>query len=185
MKSKSDEQLVDEAKRGSDVAFAELVTRYQAKLLRFLVARNATRADAEDAVQDTFVNAYRYLDTYKPAWRVSTWLYRIAIRNAARQARPASEELGEQPDPDADPLAACVEQSERENLWLVARRELSADAYAALWLHYAEDMPVRDVAIALDRSVSWAKVTLMRSRNVLGRALATARDPAGRGELYG
>jgi len=182
---KSDEQLVEEAKHGSEAAFTELVTRYQQKLLRFLVARSASRADAEDAVQDTFVNAYRYLDSYRPAWRFSTWLYRIAIRNAARQAMPATEEIGEQADPEADPLADCVEQSERRNLWLIAKRDLSADAFTALWLRYAEDMSVKEVAVALNRPVSWTKVTLFRSRNVMARALE-AEDRIGRqGDVYG
>ena len=181
---KSDEQLVDEAKRGSEAAFSELVTRYQQKLLRFLVTRSSSRADAEDAVQDTFVNAYRYLDSYKPAWRFSTWLYRIAIRNAARQAQPATDEIGEQADPEADPLTDCVEESERRNLWLIAKRSLAPEAYAALWLRYVEDMSVRDVAAALDRSESWAKVTLLRSRNAVARALE-AEEGGSKGKVYG
>ena len=45
--------------------------------------------------------------------------------------------------------------SERENLWLTAKGLLSADAYSAMWLRYAEDMPVREVAGALDKSQSW------------------------------
>lgn len=70
-------------------------------------------------------------------------------------------------DGGADPLADCIERDVRENLWLTARRLLSADAYAAMWLHYVEDLPLAEVAGALDRSRSWTKVTLMRSRRRL------------------
>jgi RNA polymerase sigma-70 factor (ECF subfamily) len=157
---------VQAALRGSDGAFAELVGRYRDGVFRYLVLRCASRADAEDALQDTLVNAWRYLASYDPRWRFSTWLYRIALRNAGRQ-RPA-----QQVDPDAlaggpDPLADSIERDTRENLWLTARRVLSGDAYAAMWLHYAEDLPLAEVAAALERSRSWTKVTLMRSRHRL------------------
>ena len=84
----SDEQLVEATLDGSEAAFSDLVERYQDKLLRFLMTRASSRADAEDAVQDTFISAYRYLESYDSRWRFSTWIYRIAIRNAGRQRRP-------------------------------------------------------------------------------------------------
>ena len=79
-------QLIDAAKAGSADAFADLVLRYRDRLLRFLLTRCASYADAEDALQDTLINAYRYLHSYDPRWRFSTWLYRIAIRNAQKIA---------------------------------------------------------------------------------------------------
>ena len=79
--------LIDAAKAGSVGAFTELVGRYREGLLRFLITRCSSVADAEDALQDTMINAYRYLKSYDPRWRFSTWLYRIAIRNAAKQRR--------------------------------------------------------------------------------------------------
>lgn len=180
----NDEQLVEGARRGSESAFAELVRRHQERLLRFLLTRCPSRADAEDALQDTFVNAYRYLDSYDPTWRFSTWLYRIAIRNAARVGQPATGEFRDTPDPDAGPLEACIADAERENLWLVAKRCLSPDAYMAMWLRHAEDMSMRDIARALDRTESWAKVTLHRSREALARNLTDGRDRDQR-KVYG
>ena len=70
----SDEKLVEESLAGSELAFSELVDRYQERLLRFLLTRCRNRADAEDAVQDTFISAYRYLHSYNPRWRFSTWI---------------------------------------------------------------------------------------------------------------
>ncbi len=83
----TDEQLVTDSLAGSALAFSELVERYQERLLRYLVTRSGNRADAEDAVQDTFISAYRYLYSYNPRWAFSTWIYRIAIRNLARQSK--------------------------------------------------------------------------------------------------
>ncbi len=181
----SDEQLVDAAKRGSEAAFVELVERYQERLLKFLLARCTNLADAEDALQDTFVNAYRYLDSFDPRWRFSTWIYRIGIREAMRLGGPHTEAGGEIADPGADPLRACIAASERENLWLTASRILSADAYTALWLRYAEDMAIKEIAAAMERSVSWTKVTLLRARNRIGDALNQASASGAEGEVYG
>ena len=167
-----EKQLIDAAREGSVSAFTRLVQAYREKLLRFLVTRSASYADAEDALQDTFVNAFRYLDSYDPRWRFSTWLYRIAIRNLARVQGRESAELPEIPDESADPLLHCIEASEAENLWVTARRLLTGEVYSALWLRYVEDMSIRDVAAVLDRSESWTKVNLLRARQVLGSELA-------------
>ena len=168
----SDEQdLIEAAKGGSVIAFTELVHSYRDNLLRFLLTRCESYADAEDALQDTFMNAYRYLASYDPRWRFSTWLYRIAIRNAANLRRAMVTELGELRDEEADPLAQAIEASERENLWLVARRVLNDEVYTAMWLRYVEDMSIKDVAAVLERSTSWAKVNLLRARKALDAEL--------------
>ena len=162
----TDAELVSQAQSGSASAFARLVERYQERLLRFLLTRCASRADAEDAMQETFVSAFRYLQSYNPRWQFSTWLYRIALRNAARLA-PRQATADTVIDDAPDPLEDCIRHAERENLWLAARRVLSQDAWTAMWLRYAEDLPVKEVARALGRPTSWTKVVLLRSRRRL------------------
>ncbi len=175
---KTDEELVAAALEGSAPAFAALVERYQQRLLRFLLIRCATRADAEDALQDTFLNAYRYLASYRPRWRFSTWLYRIAIHNALRRRSGESLPYVDCPDDSKDPLAACIRICERDNAWRTAARLLAPDARTALWLRYVEDLPIREVARTLGRSQTWTKVTLMRSRRRLQAALADDAAPS-------
>jgi RNA polymerase sigma-70 factor (ECF subfamily) len=172
----SETQLVDAARAGSAEAFAELVRSYKGRLLRFLVTRCTSVADAEDALQDTLINAYRYLDSYDSRWRFSTWLYRIAIRNASKLRGAELVEIGELHDEASDPLQQCIADSEVENLWVAARRHLNDDVFTAMWLRYAEDMSVNDIANALDKSTSWTKVNLMRGR----RALETHLNDAAR-----
>ncbi len=166
--------LIERARRGSAVAFADLVDRYRHGLFRFLLTRSATYADAEDALQDTLINAYRYLGTYDSRWRFSTWLYRIAINNAAKQRPVGTVELGELRDAESDPLTQCIAASERENLWLVARKHLNDEVYTAMWLRYVEDMSVKDIATVLERSVSWTKVNLLRGRKILDQEMNEA-----------
>ena len=181
----TEEQLIALAKEGSVPAFSELVEKYQGRLIRFLLGRCSNRADAEDAIQDTFINAYRYIGSYNPRWRFSTWLFRIALRNAAKISQVAEATAGDIPDIAGDPLEACIVASERENLWLTAKRLLSADAYSAMWLRYVEDMSVRDVARTLEKPMSWTKVTLMRSRRRLSAELAGGHEATANGEAYG
>jgi len=181
----TDEQLVEASLQGSSGAFDDLVERYQERLLRFLLTRSNSRADAEDAIQDTFISAYRYLASYDPRWRFSTWIYRIALRNAARQRRPEQHDSDVELVDNADPLDACISHSERENVWLAAKRLLSDDAFHAMWLRYVEDLSVKEIAKALDKSQSWTKVNLLRGRRRLSSELAGAQPATAQRESYG
>lgn len=181
-------ELVSRAQGGSAAAFERLVELYQERLFRFLLTRCATRADAEDALQDTFVNAYRYLETYNPRWRFSTWLYRIAMRNAARSGARNPERTADVDTGIADTapglLQECIRDAERENLWLTAKRVLSDEVYAAMWFRYAEDMPVKEIALALGRPQTWTRVSLLRARKRLAAELE-ADGATEEGKAYG
>lgn len=167
----SEAALIEAARKGSAAAFTDLVRTYREGLLRFLLTRSSSFADAEDALQDTLINAYRYLHSYDSRWRFSTWLYRIAINNVSK-VRPANTvELGDVGDEESDPLQHCIAASDRENLWQCARRRLSDEVYTAMWLRYVEDMSVNDISAVLDRSVSWTKVNLLRGRKTLDAEL--------------
>ncbi len=164
----SDElELITAAKAGSADAFADLVRSYRVRLLKFLMTRCASHADAEDVLQDTLIAAYKYLNSYDPRWRFSTWLYRIAIRNAQKIRSENVVEFGDLSDEESDPLLHCISASESENLWISARRVLNDDVFAATWLRYAEDMSINDISKALDRTDSWTKVNLLRARKAL------------------
>lgn len=181
----SETALIAAAKCGSVAAFTELVASYRVRLLRFLVTRTSSYADAEDALQDTLINAFRYLRSYDAKWRFSTWLYRIAINNAASMRVQDTEQIGELCDEESGPLEQCIAVSERENLWISAKRVLNDEVYTAMWLRYAEDMSVTDIAAALGRSVSWTKVNLLRARQQLDAAMGGSKKKAQASEAYG
>ena len=180
----SEATLIEAARNGSVTAFTNLVEQYREGLLRFLVTRTTSFADAEDALQDTLINAYRYLHSYDARWRFSTWLYRIAINNAAKQKSIATVELGDLSDEEDDPLKHCIAASDRDNLWVNARRLLKDDVYTAMWLRYVEDMSVNDIAAVLERSLSWTKVNLLRGRRLLDEELNREAGD-GKSKAYG
>jgi RNA polymerase sigma-70 factor (ECF subfamily) len=112
----TDEVLARRAAEGQREAFEELVRRHRGRVyaLALRICRNAD--DAEDALQETFIAAYRALPRFDRRARVSTWLYRIATnkcydRLARRRATTDSATLPEPADP-RDPFA----RSERQEL---------------------------------------------------------------------
>ncbi len=89
----SDEKLVARAAAGDDAAFETLVVRYQHRVFR-LACRLTSQADAPDVLQETFLQVYRHLRTFRGEAQFSTWLYRIAtnaglMHRRARARRPA------------------------------------------------------------------------------------------------
>ena len=89
----SDEALAARAAAGDDSAFEAIVGRYQARVYR-LACRLTSDTDAPDVLQETFLQAYRHLPSFRGESRLGTWLYRIAINAAlmhrrARARRPA------------------------------------------------------------------------------------------------
>jgi RNA polymerase sigma-70 factor (ECF subfamily) len=86
-----DEALVAEAVRGSSAAFEILFQRYQQKMFHVALSRLQNAQDAEDAVQQTFQQAFVHLKSFQGQSRFSTWLTRIAINEALmllRKRRP-------------------------------------------------------------------------------------------------
>ena len=79
--------LVEASKRGDTCAFEELVKRYDRRLLGIALNVTHNRDDAEDAVQDAFLKAYRNLDKFRADAKFSTWLFRIAVNESLMKLR--------------------------------------------------------------------------------------------------
>ncbi len=74
----SDEELVKISLKDKDT-FGLLITRYQDKLLRYILKITNVRVeDAEDLLQETFIKAYTNLNSFDPSLKFSSWIYRIA-----------------------------------------------------------------------------------------------------------
>ena len=89
----SDEALAARAAAGESSAFEELVSRYQGRVYR-LACRLTSDTDAGDVLQETFLQVYRHLPSFRGDSQFGTWLYRIATNAAlmlrrSRARRPA------------------------------------------------------------------------------------------------
>jgi RNA polymerase sigma-70 factor (ECF subfamily) len=82
-----DLSLVEACKSGNAAAFEELVKRYGVKLFRIAQHITHNREDAQDAVQDAFLKAFRNLDQFRGNSRFLTWLTRIAVNESLTKLR--------------------------------------------------------------------------------------------------
>jgi RNA polymerase sigma factor (sigma-70 family) len=168
----TDAELIEAIRRGDRAAFGCLVERYQRMVEAVAYSSTRDRALVDDAVQDTFVAAWRQLDRLRDVERLRPWLCGIA-RNLARKAR--RDRRREAPVPalvaPATPFEAASEH-EREQLVATALAQLSRRYREPLVLFYYEQCSVKDVAAALAIREDAALQRLSRGRQQLGEALA-------------
>ena len=145
------------------MAFAALVQAEGPGAYRLARAILGSSADAEDAVQEAFLHAWKELPGLRDADRWPAWFRRITVRAAIdrgrRRARIHEIDLGtHEPEPMADASAAVVERDD------VARalRGLPADDRALLALRFLADLEVEDVARALGVPAGTVKSRLSR-----------------------
>jgi RNA polymerase sigma-70 factor (ECF subfamily) len=151
-------ELVLRAQRGDSRAYEELVRMYQEIAFRvaYLVTGNA--ADAEDAVQEAFVKAWRALGRFRPELPLRPWLLRI-VANEARNRRRASgrraqlalraEQAEGSGDAAPSPEATAVAADERRRL-LDALDGLPDNARLVLACRYLLELSEQETAAALD-----------------------------------
>lgn len=84
---RSDTDLMAEIADGDHVAFTELMARYKTPLFRFILRYVGVNSEAEDLLQDVFVSVFSKAASYDPAWKPSTWIYRIALNKCRDYGR--------------------------------------------------------------------------------------------------
>jgi len=104
----SDEQLLDQYRRGDKASFGVLVQRYQRELFHFLLRFLGNRASAEDVFQEAFLQVHQSADTFDPQRKFRPWLFTIAA-NKARDLRRAQARR------PATPLQAAVSPHDEES----------------------------------------------------------------------
>jgi len=177
IKAVSAEQLAHAAQAGSTDAFAGLVQRFERSLFNFLNMRVGNPDDAEELTQETFLRAWQRIDRYDSRWMFSTWLFTLGKRLAASRfrklsVRTASDDTLPEICSGEDPHGAAARSEQRINLWALASRVLSADQRSALWLRYAEELSMQEIARILAKRETTVRVLLFRAREKLAPCLA-------------
>jgi len=166
----TDTALIRSAINGNHGAFNEVVRRYARLLAEFAAARTATYQDAEDAVQETFLLAYRHLQSFDERYPLKNWLFTIVYRqlvSSYRKKQPGrlSEEVMQQLATTQPPTLP------HEWLWDAARM-MGADMFTVLWLKYKQEMPIAEIAAIMKKSQTAVRVLLHRARKRLAREIA-------------
>ncbi len=182
----AERELARRARQGCVASFGELAQRFEGRLVSFLLRRCPTRTDAEDAAQEALLRAWRSIGRYDETWRFSTWLFTIASRIASEQRRSAGrgaaarQRLAAAGTGVARP-AMRSEASDRpaaSEVWRMAEEILARDQAEALWLRYAMEMGIGEIAEVMGRTRVGVRVMLFRAREKLARALDGARGSA-------
>jgi RNA polymerase sigma-70 factor (ECF subfamily) len=181
----SDEALAARAAAGDDSAFEAIVGRYQARVYR-LACRLTSETDAPDVLQETFLQVYRHLQSFRGESQFGTWLYRIAMnaglmRRRSDRRRPAEPlerflpRFDAQGKHTATPAELQVasradELLDRQVLAAKAREVIAQlpDVYReAFVLRDLEEMSTADVAQALGVEPATVRQRVHRARLML------------------
>ncbi|HEY3862758.1 MAG TPA: sigma-70 family RNA polymerase sigma factor [Verrucomicrobiae bacterium] len=176
----TDEDLARKSQAGSLAAFEELVHRYENRIYSFIFHSGGHDADAREAAQDTFVRAFAAIAQFDPTRSFAAWLFAIARRKAIDCYRARIPSGGGEPpeeaDPD-DPAELLARREEARELWRRARQSLPDSQFQALWLRYAEEMDLGQIARVLGKTQTHVKVLLFRARQKLAAELQSASPP--------
>jgi len=173
-----DEVLVKRAQQGDTAAFDELVRRYTSIVYRVLYKILRHEEDTQDALQDTFVSAYRALPRFRQDARFSTWIYRIATNAALMKARARKHNLVSLDHPTEDPDAQSawelpdwsatpdeeIMTGETRRIMEDAIQALPPEQRAAFVLHDIQDLSSAETAQAMGITVSAVNSRLHRAR---------------------
>lgn len=182
--SDDDLSIVDRVLAGDTQAFEEIVRRHQQRVYRTTLAVTSNQEDAEEAAQETFLNAYQHLGQFQREARFTTWLTRIAINEGLQVLRkrknmesldePVMSEEGMMPrqveDWQDNPEELYAKQEIRQFVQ-EAIRSLPPAYRVAFVLRDVEGLSTEETAEALGLSVAAVKSRLLRARLMMREAL--------------
>ncbi|HEX7279286.1 MAG TPA: RNA polymerase sigma factor [Solirubrobacterales bacterium] len=174
LKLQGDEKLIAMARAGNPGAFEAIVDRYQGRLLGFCRQMLGSTEDAEDVLQEVFVNAYKAMLADEREINLRPWLYRIARNRCLNYLRKpkadAQETMDMVPEVDAASTAERVHNREEFRQILSDVNKLPETQRAALLLREMDALSYEEIAAAMDTTVPSVKSLLVRARISLTEA---------------
>ena len=167
-----DQAIIDRVRSGETEAFSQLIRLYQQMAFAIAMSVVKQEADARDAVQQGFLQAYTGLAGFKGKAAFSTWLCRIVVNEALRIAR-RKQHSREKEWSDVLPEAPATINEAIANLQREDRARIIREVFArmpakealALHLFYLEDLSVKETAYCTNFTNNHVKVLLSRGRN--------------------
>jgi RNA polymerase sigma-70 factor (ECF subfamily) len=191
----TDHELAARAGAGDAAAFAAIMRRHNRLLFRTARSILKSDIDAEDALQEAYLRAWRAIDGFRAEAKLSTWLARIVINESLMRLRhdrsaqvipfDAASELEYhvpmedrmEDDPDRQPERVAMRAELRRMMEACIDR--LPDAFRSVFmLRAVEEMSVEDVAAALDLPEATVRTRLFRARGLLREGLSNDIDVA-------
>jgi RNA polymerase sigma-70 factor, ECF subfamily len=191
--ARTDQEIVALARGGEETAYRELVRRYERPLFSLLYRMVRDRELAEDLAQETFVKALNAIESYRPEYKFSSWIFKIANNAAIDHLRRRElDTLSLEGSPHAETPeaieATALQIGDRQESPLdeVEARELGGEIEAAIaklrpeyrsciLLRHVEGRAYEEIAEILGLPLGTVKTYIHRARNELRRELAHLR----------
>jgi len=177
--------LVRRLQEGDRAAFARLVEEYSPQIYGQALRMMQDPAEAEEILQETFLQVVRHIDDFRGQSQLGTWLYRIATNQALmrlRRKRPASLSLEDAGQNERETLLPSADWSKRPEAELLDREareemeraitELPDSLRVVFLMRDVQGMSTAETAEALDLSISAVKSRLLRARLKLRNELS-------------
>ncbi len=182
------------AKEGREPAFRELVRRYERPVFSLIFRMVRNRELAEDLAQDSFIKVLNNIDRYRPEFKLSSWLFKIANNVAIdhlRRRQLATVSL------DGSPHAATAAEAQATSLDVESRGESALEAIesrelgsaieqaigklrpeyrSCILLRHVEGRSYEEIAATLDLPLGTVKTYIHRARHELREALEDLRE---------
>lgn len=171
-----DAELVSLAVDGDDQAFTVLYERHSAGLYRFVFRLILNEEKCKEVVQESWLKAFKYLDTWNGKASVRTWIWSIGKNTAIDYLRKKSEVVFEDPEQvesfsveDEEVLASMIKESQKEEIYKTLSL-LSTDQRIALGL-WMEGMAIKEISEFLERSPQASKNLIHRAKKRMSELL--------------
>ncbi|HEU4641344.1 MAG TPA: sigma-70 family RNA polymerase sigma factor [Gemmatimonadaceae bacterium] len=182
------------AREGREAAFRELVRRYERPVFSLIFRMVRDRELAEDLAQDTFIKVLNHIDRYRPEFKFSSWLFKIANNVTIDHLRKRQLDTV---SIDGSPNAATAAEAEATSLDVRSRGESPLDEMesrelgsaieraiatlrpeyrACILLRHVEGRSYEEIAATLDLPLGTVKTYIHRARHELRDALAHLRS---------
>ena len=190
----TDQEVVLLARSGREAAYRELIRRYERPVFALLFRMMRDRELAEDLSQETFIKALNAIESYRPEFKFSSWIFKIANNAAIDHLR--RREL-DTLSLDGSPHAETPEAMQATALQIGARQESPLDTVEAkelgseieaaigrlrpeyrscILLRHVEGRAYEEIAEILDLPLGTVKTYIHRARNELRVALAHLKE---------
>jgi RNA polymerase sigma-70 factor (ECF subfamily) len=190
----SDQEVVAHAREGREPAYRELIRRYERPVFSLIFRMVRDRELAEDLTQETFVKALNAVESYRPEFKFSSWIFKIANNAAIDHLRRRElQTLSLEGAPNAvtpeaieatalqlrDRLESPLEELEARELGgqiesAIAR--LRPEYRSCILLRHVEGRAYEEIAEILDLPLGTVKTYIHRARNELRASLAHLRE---------
>lgn len=188
--SLEDDKLVKRAMKGDQHAYKEIMEKYQQPLYFHVLKMVRNHEQVEDLVQESFMKAFKNLDTYNTSYAFSTWLYRITTNHTIDYLRkkklkttsmnePIKTRDGEIEIQISDEQAKTDRKIIREQRKAIihhAIENLPEKYRAVIEMRHLQELSYQEIADQLDLPLGTVKAHIFRAREMLYKNLKDKKD---------